>query len=112
MTGFVQGEELEELYSNCYLYCLPSDIEGMPISLLEAMSYGKNCLVSDIEENTQVCDEYGHTFKKGDVQDLKNKLDSLLKENKLIDENILKNYVIERYNWDKIVDETKKLYKS
>lgn len=39
MTGFVQGEELEELYSNCCLYCLPSDIEGMPLSLLEAMSY-------------------------------------------------------------------------
>ena len=110
MTGFVQGKELEELYSNCYLYCLPSDIEGMPISLLEAMSYGKNCLVSDIEENTQVCGEYGHTFKKGDVQDLKEKLDSLLKEDKLIDSNILKNYVIEKYNWDKIIDETKKLY--
>ena len=112
MTGFVQGEELEELYSNCYLYCLPSDIEGMPISLLEAMSYGKNCLVSDIEENTQVCGEYGHTFKKGDVQDLKEKLDSLLKEDKLIDSNILKNYVIEKYNWDKIVDETVKNYVS
>ena len=38
MTGFVQGEELKELYSNCYLYCLPSDIEGMPISLLEVMA--------------------------------------------------------------------------
>ena len=112
MTGFVQGKELEELYSNCYLYCLPSDIEGMPISLLEAMSYGKNCLVSDIEENTQVCGEYGHTFKKGDVQDLKEKLDSLLKEDKLIDSNILKNYVIEKYNWDKIVDETVKNYVS
>lgn len=110
MTGFVQGEELEELYSNCFLYCLPSDIEGMPISLLEAMSYGKNCLVSDIEENTQVCGEYGHTFKKGDVQDLKEKLDSLLKEDKLIDANILKNYVIEEYNWDDIVNETTILY--
>ena len=110
MTGFVQGEELEELYSNCYLYCLPSDIEGMPISLLEAMSYGKNCLVSDIEENTQVCGKYGHTFKKGNVQDLKEKLDSLLKEDKLIDANILKNYVIEKYHWDKIVDKTVKTY--
>ena len=43
MTGFVSGTILEELYSNAYLYVLPSDVEGMPIGLLEAMSYG-NCL--------------------------------------------------------------------
>ena len=48
-TGFVQGQELEELYSNAYIYTLPSDLEGMPLSLLEAMSYGNCCLVSDIE---------------------------------------------------------------
>lgn len=110
MTGFVQGEELEELYSNCYLYCLPSDIEGMPISLLEAMSYGKNCLISDIKENTQVCGEYGHAFTKGDVQDLKEKLDILLKEDKLIDSDILKKDVIEKYNWENIVNKTIILY--
>lgn len=51
MTGFVQGNELKELYSNCLIYCLPSDVEGMPLSLLEAMSYGRHCLVSDIKEN-------------------------------------------------------------
>jgi len=50
MTGFVQGLELEELFSNCYVFVLPSDVEGMPISLLEAMSYGCTCLVSDIEK--------------------------------------------------------------
>lgn len=54
MTGFVQGEVLEELYSNAYVYVLPSDVEGMPVSLLEAMSYGNCCLVSDIAENVEV----------------------------------------------------------
>lgn len=54
LTGFVQGELLEELYSNAYIYVLPSDVEGMPISLLEAMSYGNCCLISDIEENMEV----------------------------------------------------------
>ena len=49
-TGFVQGEELDELYSNAYVYTLPSDLEGMPLSLLEAMSYGNCCIVSDIDE--------------------------------------------------------------
>ena len=64
MTGFVQGNTLEELFSNCFLYCLPSDVEGMPLSLLEAMSYGNKCLVSNIEENTSVVENYGYTFKK------------------------------------------------
>lgn len=40
-TGFVQGEELDELYSNAYVYTLPSDLEGMPLSLLEAMKLWK-----------------------------------------------------------------------
>ena len=78
MTGFVQGQELEELFSNCYLYCLPSDIEGMPISLLEAMSYGCTCLVSDIEENVQVCENYAIQFRKGNIDDLKIKLEQIL----------------------------------
>lgn len=43
LPGFVQGQLLDELYSNAYIYSLPSDLEGMPLSLLEAMSYG-NCL--------------------------------------------------------------------
>lgn len=59
LTGFVQGELLEELYSNAYVYVLPSDVEGMPISLLEAMSYGNCCLVSDIAENLEVVTDVG-----------------------------------------------------
>ena len=109
MTGFVQGEELEELYSNCYLYCLPSDIEGMPLSLLEAMSYGCSCLVSDIEENVQVTGEYANIFKKSNVEDLKNVLYNMLCNEKRKKEEI-SNYVLEKYNWDLVVQETEKLY--
>ena len=112
MTGFVQGEELEELYSNCYLYCLPSDIEGMPISLLEAMSYGCRCLVSDIEENTQVTKEYAECFKKGNVADLKENLELLInKENEPEEKNQISNYILEKYNWDKVVQKLLQLYK-
>ena len=111
MTGFVQGEELEELFSNTYLYCLPSHIEGMPISLLEAMSYGRNVLVSDIEENTQVIGKYGTSFKKGNIDDLAKKLqDSLNEKNRKNSEDI-ENYILKRYNWNEIVKETLKLYK-
>ena len=54
MTGYVEGRELQELYSNACLYVLPSDIEGMPIGFLEALSYGNVCLVSDIPENMEL----------------------------------------------------------
>lgn len=112
MTGFVQGEELEELFSNAYLYCLPSDVEGMPISLMEAMSYGRNCLISDIEENVQVCGEYGVTFKKSNLDDLTNKLNLCLNSKSRFEENVISDYILKRYNWDDVVEKTEKLYKS
>ena len=111
MTGFVQGEELEELYSNCYLYCLPSDVEGMPISLLEAMSYGCNCLVSDIEENVQVTEQYAKKFKKSDMQDLKKKLKELLNVNTVTNEANILNDILEKYNWNVVINQTEKLYR-
>ena len=63
-TGFVQGAMLDELYSNAYIYTLPSDLEGMPLSLLEAMSYGNCCLVSDIPECAEVVEDKALIFKK------------------------------------------------
>ncbi len=108
MTGFVQGEELEELYSNCLLYCLPSDVEGMPISLLEAMSYGKMCLVSDIEENVQVIGDLGITFEKSNVKDLKLKLEQTIQSKELVDKHEIQDYVFEKYDWNEIVNQIKK----
>mgnify|MGYP005876990489 FL=1 len=62
-TGFVQGAMLDELYSNAYIYTLPSDLEGMPLSLLEAMSYGNCCLVSDIPECAEVVEDKAYYLK-------------------------------------------------
>ena len=111
-TGFVQGQELEELYSNAYIYCLPSDLEGMPLSLLEAMSYGLCCLTSDIKECSDVIADKGKTFLKSNVDDLTSKIQQLL-----ADENLVKkykkesqNYILEKYNWDDIVEKTLQLY--
>lgn len=109
MTGFVQGEELEELYSNCYLYCLPSDIEGMPLSLLEAMSFGCNCLVSNIEENVQVIGKYGKTFRKGNVEDLKETINDMLNGERINKEDIA-NEILKKYDWNIIVGDIEKLY--
>ena len=110
MTGFVQGKELDELYSNCYLYCLPSDVEGMPLSLLEAMSYGCNCLVSDIKENIQVIKGYGFSFKKGDIESLENNLKKILNHN-FERKNEIANYVLNTYTWEENVYKTLELYK-
>lgn len=112
MTDFVQGEILGELLSNAYLFVLPSDIEGMSISLLEAMSYGNCCLVSDIKENLEVVEDKAVSFRKGDVQDLKEKLSALLGDKARVDalkENA-SDFITSKYNWDDVIDETLRLY--
>lgn len=111
-TGFVQGRILEELLSNAFVYVLPSDIEGMPISLLEAMSYGKLCLASDIEENRAVISRYGITFKHRDIDDLSKKMDMILndEENLNISRSTIIEYIKNNFDWDDAADKTMKLY--
>lgn len=111
-TGFVQGAMLDELYSNAYLYTLPSDLEGMPLSLLEAMSYGNCCLVSDIPECAEVVEDKALIFKKSDVEDLQKKLQDACNCSENVQE-FKKNaadFICEKYNWDEVVKETMKLY--
>lgn len=111
-TDFVGGVVLEELFSNAYCFVLPSDIEGMAIGLLEAMSYGNCCLVSDIKENVEVVEEYALHFKHSDCNDLKEKLKFLLDNPRKVQQYKMKaaDYICGRYSWNKIVDETLKLY--
>lgn len=112
-TGFVQGQELEELYSNAYVYVLPSDLEGMPLSLLEAMSYGNCCLVSDIPECVDVVEDKALIFQKSDVNSLYTKLvdiccnSSKVKSFKCTAEE----FVCNKYSWNKIVKDTCCLYR-
>lgn len=112
-TGFVQGQMLDELYSNAYIYTLPSDLEGMPLSLLEAMSYGNCCLVSDIPECTEVVEDKALIFKKSDVGDLRDKLQEACDHPEKVIElkKQAADFICEKYNWDDVVKETMKLYK-
>lgn len=114
MTDFVQGRILEELYSNAYVFVLPSDIEGMAISLLEAMSYGNCCLVSDIKENIEVVGEKAETFAKGDVEDLKKKLTGLLKSPGTVDKYKKESsgFICSKYSWDDVMEQTLALYRN
>lgn len=111
-TGFQQGRVLEELYSNAYIYTLPSDLEGMPLSLLEAMSYGNCCVVSDISECVEVIEDKAVTFKKSNVSDLKRVLQELLDNPVLVErfKEEASNFICSKYNWDDVVDRTLELY--
>lgn len=114
MTNFVQGRVLEELYSNAYLFILPSDVEGMALSLLEAMSYGNCCVVSDIQENLEVVQDKAVSFQKGDVDDLREKLMYLLDHPERVKEykEESADYICGKYNWDDVVNQTKVLYEN
>ncbi|MCR8746792.1 glycosyltransferase family 4 protein [Romboutsia lituseburensis] len=103
-TDFVKGETLDELYSNAYCYVLPSEIEGLPISLLEAMAYGQCCLVSDIEQNTDVIESYGESFINKNIKSLKEKLKYLIENPNVVDmhKERSKDFILKKYNWDDV----------
>ena len=113
LTDFVHDVVLEELCSNAWIYCLPSDVEGMSISLLEAMSYGNCCLVSDIQENIEVVEDKAAAFHKSDVQDLRQKVTELIGHPELVEEYRSKaaDFICSKYSWDKMMQATTQLYK-
>ena len=112
-TGFVQGQELDELYSNAYVYTLPSDLEGMPLSLLEAMSYGNCCLVSDIDECASVVEDKALVFRKSNVDDLKEKMQLACDRVDIVSQMkaCAADFICKKYNWDDVVSETLSLYR-
>lgn len=114
MTGFVQGEMLEELYSNAYCFVLPSDVEGMALSLLEAMSYGNCCIISDIPENMEVAEDMALTFPKGDTEELRAVLERVIRDEETVRQykQNSQEFICNKYNWDKVAEKTLQLYKS
>lgn len=107
-TDFVTGRTLEELYSNAYLYILPSDLEGMPLSLLEAMSYSNACIVSDIPECTEVVGDKAFTFPKGDKNALCECIRTLVNDENKVNKykNEAADFILKKYDWDKVTQET------
>ena len=106
LTGFIKGKKLHSLLTNCKCYCLPSSHEGLPIALLEAMSYGVKVVVSDIPANLEVGLPKDDYFHCGDVDELSQKL------GKIIEQPLQHiNYDMSKYDWDKIAQQVTGIYK-
>ncbi|WP_455585081.1 glycosyltransferase family 4 protein [Bacteroides sp.] len=107
LTGFIQKEQLSQLYGSTRLFVLPSFHEGLPISLLEAMNCGAEVLVSNIPANLEVGLPEKCYFKCGDTRSLLNQIETRLKGKKKQE-----TYNMSAYNWDYIAEQTKEVYKS
>lgn len=112
-TGFVKGDIIDELYSNCYMFVLPSNLEGMANTLLEAMSFGCCALVSDIPENSEVVGDMAPLFKNRNDEDLREKLQYFLDNygEVLRYRKGASDYICDRYNWDRVVAQMLEVYR-
>lgn len=111
LTGYITGEPLNQVFSHARLFCLPSYHEGLPIALLEAMSYGLPVLVSDIPANKEVALPAERYFKCGDVDDLAQQLGSLLRKEITPGEQMeYRRQIEEKYDWAKIAEQTIGVY--
>lgn len=111
-TGYVTGKPYAELMSNAYAFVLPSELEGLPTVLLEAMSYGNCCLASDIAENLEALGGRGRTFQVGEPQDLKAQLAELADNPPEADRlrALAPQGLLESFHWDKIAAQFNALY--
>ena len=105
LTGFIRGEKMNQLMTNAALFCLPSYHEGLPIVLLEAMSYGIDVAVSDIPANLLPALEEKDFYPVGDVDAL-----AALLQRKLDNNATPRVYDLSPYNWDNIARQTVELY--
>jgi glycosyltransferase involved in cell wall biosynthesis len=110
--GFIQGKVMQELLSNAYFYVLPSEIEGLSTGLLEAMSYGRCVLVSDIEENLEAIGETGMQFQNNNVDSLSECLKYLIAHPGDVEEfgKLARRRVEQEYNWEIITDRYEECY--
>src|SRR5262245_21797272 len=113
--GYVFGDELRSLYRNAGAFVLPSSLEGMPLTLLEAIASGTPVIVSDIPPNVEVVgyDAPGHrVFRAGDVEGLRACLISALSDPEGEKQGVttLRRRVLQAYSWDAAADATERLY--
>ncbi len=111
LTGYITGENLNQIFSHARLFVLPSYHEGLPIALLEAMSYDLPVLASDIPANKEVDLPRERFFRCGDVNELSKKISSLLERGlSVIEKADYHKQIAEKYNWSTIAEQTVRVY--
>jgi len=113
-TGYLYGAQLASVFRHAGLFVLPSDIEGLPLVLLEALAYGAPVLASDIPPNREVLGHNGHYFKAGDAGDLARQLEALLPTmaDLKVNASLLQAENVVKYDWERVAEETERLYSS
>ncbi|MBV8979608.1 MAG: glycosyltransferase family 4 protein [Acidimicrobiia bacterium] len=116
LPGYVYGETLAELYANAAAFVLPSTVEGLPLTLLEAASYGVPVVASSIGPHVEIVgqDGPGHRLvPAGDEHALTSALESTLAAGPDVFSGAgrLRDRVLEEYSWDRAVDATEALYR-
>lgn len=111
--GYRYGDELDWLYANAYCVVIPSEIEGLALTLLEAMSYAKCVIYSDIPENAEAAEDVGIAFRNRDPGDLAEKINMVLENRKMCQElgEKAQERIKKEYNWESVVDQTEEVYK-
>jgi len=111
-TGNQNGRTLDQLYANAYFFVQPSEMEGLSLSLLEAMSHKTACLVSDIKANVEAVAAAGVTFISRDSQDLQNKLEYLLNNPDLVATKAQASYdrIKQQFTWSEVAQKILEVY--
>lgn len=113
LTGFQSGLALRELYANAGLFVLPSSHEGLPIALLEALSYGLCAVASDIPANLEINLPAEQYFPVGDVSALAKRLRFFATKGTSADmREETRKWVREHYDWAQIADKTLATYQT
>ena len=113
LLDYVFGEALEELWSNAYMVVQPSTMEGQSIALLEALSYGRCVLISNIPENMEVAEECSVNFRSKDVDDLRVKLEFLIRNPAEVERygEKAREHILSHYSWDTVAESTAEVYR-
>jgi glycosyltransferase involved in cell wall biosynthesis len=114
-TGLQRGNALETLYRGAAAFVLPSDLEGLPMSLLEATERGIPAVVSDIPPHREILGSvngYDLFVPCRDVNGLTQKMGQVLECHDYYTEvaSRARAFVRECYSWDSSVDETEKVF--
>jgi glycosyltransferase involved in cell wall biosynthesis len=111
-TGAATGDVLEELFSNAYVYVLPSEVEGLSHALLQGLSHGRCVVASDIEANLEALGDCGLTFRSRDVADLERTLQRLIDDPAFVRDRgaNARARVRQHYSWDRVVDRLEAIY--